>query len=45
MLLGQYENMKDLGNEAPFGIQATNNGEFRKLFKPGQNPFDWFWDT
>jgi hypothetical protein len=44
-VLGQYENMKDLGNDAPFGIQAINNGEFRRIFKPGMMPFDWFLDT
>jgi hypothetical protein len=45
LVLGQYENMKDLGNDAPFGIQAINNGEFRRIFKPGMMPFDWFLDT
>jgi hypothetical protein len=45
IVLGQFQNMKDLGNDAPFGIQATNNGEFRRILKPGTMPYDWFWDT
>lgn len=43
--LAQYQNMKDLGHDAPFGIHAINNGDFRQLFEPGQVPFDWFLDT
>lgn len=45
IVLGQYQNMKDLGHDAPFGIQAINNGEFRRIFKPGTMPYDWFWDS
>lgn len=36
--------MRDLGNESPFGIQAINNGEFRRIAPPGWSPFDLFWD-
>lgn len=43
--LAQHQNIKDLGHDAPVGIQLINNGDFRQLFKPGQVPFDWFLDT
>lgn len=45
LLLAQHRNMTDLGLDVPFGINATNNGEFRSMFEPGKVPFDWFWDT
>lgn len=45
LVLGQYENMRDLGHEAPLGVQLINNGEFRRFFPPGRVPFDIFWDT
>lgn len=45
VVLGQYQNMKDLGNDAPFGVQSTNNGEFRRVFPPGRVPYDWFLDS
>lgn len=37
--------MKDLGNDAPFGVQATNNGEFQRIAPQGWSPFDIFWDV
>lgn len=43
--LGQHHNMTDLGHDAPFGIWAINNGEFRQMFEPGRMPFDLFWDV
>lgn len=45
ILLAQHHNMTDLGNDAPFGIQAINNGHFRQMFEPGKMPFDIFWDV
>lgn len=45
MVLAQHQNMKDLGRDAPVGIHAINNGDFRQIFEPGRVPFDWFLDT
>ena len=45
LALAQHHNMRDLGRDAPLGIQLINNGDFRQLMKPGMQPFDWFWDT
>jgi hypothetical protein len=45
ILAAQYQNMRQLGRDIPFGISMILNGHYRDILDEGQRPFDLFLDS
>ena len=45
IIAAQYENMRRLGRDIPFGVSMILNGHYRSVMEEGQRPFDLFLDA
>jgi hypothetical protein len=45
IIAAQYENMRRLGRDIPFGISMILNGHYRDVLEEGKRPFDLFLDA
>jgi hypothetical protein len=45
IIAAQYENMRRLGRDIPFGVSLILNGHHRDILEEGKRPFDLFLDA
>ncbi len=45
IIAAQYENMRRLGRDIPFGVSMILNGHYRDVLEEGKRPFDLFLDA
>jgi hypothetical protein len=45
IIAAQYENMRRLGRDIPFGVSLILNGHHRDILEEGKRPFDLFMDA
>jgi hypothetical protein len=45
IVAAQYENMRRLGRDIPFGVSMILNGHYRDVLEEGKRPFDLFMDA